>query len=412
MRSLTIFLTFFFIAVTSFAQVQYEKGYIIDKNNKRTECFIKNMDWKDNPSVITYKLTSSGSPVKGDATTVKEFAIGNTIKYVGANVKVDLLNKPTVGTQSELDPVWTRENLFLKVLLEGKAKLYGYKKDKVERFFYSFNDSLINPLTYKQIHKASTLIKNNDFRQQLWDKLRLPNTTWEVTKTVNYTENELKNYFKTYNGNFPEPIVERINVKSKKLYLNLRLTPGVNFSSADLTIAEGTDKEKYPNLKFNTKPSLRIGMEAELIIPFNNYKWGILFEPNFQSYKAEVAYGTEPTTIDYKSVEFPIGLRYYMNSYKESKFFVNALFIPSAAINFDSKIDYYSHKEIINDHPLTIETVGNMALGVGYVHKKFSLEARYFTSKNIIKSYNYDVADYNRFAFILGYKFLSKSFKK
>lgn len=405
MRSLTTVLILFFITTLSYAQVQYEKGYIIDKNNKRVDCYIKNMDWNDNPSSVTYKLSPSASPVKGDATTIKEFAIGNTLKYVGTNVKVDLLNKPTVGTPSELDPVWTRADLFLKVLLEGKAKLYGYKKDKVERFFYSLNDSLINPLTYKQIHKASTIIRNNDFRQQLWDKVRLPNTTWEVTKTVNYTENELKNYFKTYNGNFPEPIVEPISIKSKKLYLNLKLTPGVNFSSARMTVLE---RDVRPELTFESKAGVRVGLEAELVIPFNQYRWGILFEPNYQSYSSEVEYGTKPTTFDYKALELPIGLRYYIKASDNSTVFLNGFYVPGMAMN--SNVEYYSLGP--NDKTIKIEPASNWAIGGGLTHNRFSLEARYYTSKDITKSTSATSDSYNRFALIFGYKFLSKNLKK
>lgn len=405
MRSITTFLIFFFIAITSFGQILFEKGYIIDKNNKRIECYIKNMDWKDNPVEVTYKLHPTDSPIKGDATTVKEFAVGNTFKYVGANVKVDLLNKPTVGTLSELDPVWTRANLFLKVLLEGKAKLYGYKKDKVERFFYSLSDSLITPLTYKQIHKASTIIRNNDFRQQLWDKVRLPKTTWEVTKTVNYTEGELKNYFKTYNGNFPEPIIETISVKKDKIYLNLKLTPGVNFSSAKMTVLE---RDVHPQLTFGSKSGIRLGLEAELVIPFNQYKWGILFEPNYQTYSSEVEYGTKPTTFDYKSLEFPIGLRYYIHVSDNTKAFLNGFYVPEVAMN--SKVDYYSLGP--NDKTIKIDPSSSMAIGGGLAHNKFSLEARYYTNKDLTKSTSATLDSYNRFAIILGYKFMSKNLKQ
>lgn len=405
MRSITTYLILFFMASITYGQIQYEKGYIIDKNNKRVECFIKNMDWKDNPTEVTYKLNPSGSPIKGDPTTIKEFAIGNTFKYVGTNVKVDLLNKPTVGTPSELDPVWTRADLFLKVLLEGKANLYGYKNGKVERFFYSLSDTLITPLTYKQIHKASTIIKNNDFRQQLWDKVRLPKTTWEVTKTVNYTEQELKNYFKTYNGNFEVPIVETKPV-AKKLYINLRLTPGVNFSSTELTVVERDDR---PTLTFDSKVGVRLGVEAELNIPFDHYRWGILFEPTFQSYKSEAAFAAKPSAISYSTVEFPIGLRYYVYLSDQSKVFINGVYVPGAALNMGSKIEFYSIDQ--SDREMDIETASNLAIGAGYQHQKFSIEARYFTKKDILNNHNFEFADYNRFAIILGYKFMSKNLK-
>lgn len=407
MRSITTFLILFFVATITYGQIQFEKGYIIDKDNKRVECYIKNMDWKDNPTEITYKLTPSSSPVKGDATTIKEFAIDNTFKYVGANVKVDLLDKPTVGTQSELDPVWTRENLFLKVLLEGKADLYGFQKGKVQRYFYSLSDTIINPLIYKQIHKASTIIKNNDFRQQLWDKVRLPKTTWEITKTVNYTERELKNYFKTYNGNFEEPIVE-IKPVAKKLYFNLKLTPGVNFSSADLNVIE---RDNRPELTFDSKLGLRLGVEAELNIPFDHYRWGILFEPTFQSYKSEAAYAEKPTTISYNTVEFPIGLRYYVYVSDQSKIFINGFYVPRAAINMNSTIDYFSLEQSDREG-LEIETSSNVALGAGFQYQKFSVEARYFTSKDILNNHNFEFSDYNRFAIILGYRFMNKNLKK
>jgi len=407
MRSFSAFIILFFIASISFAQIQFEKGYIITKDNKRVEGFIKNMNWKDNPTEISYKIKPSDKPIKADVTNIKEFALDHNFKYVSANVKVDLVNKPTVGTQNELDPVWTKANLFLKVILEGKATLYQYKIGKVERYFYSLSDSVINFLTYKQIHKASTLIKNNDFRQQLWDRLRLPKSTWEMMKTIDYNETELKEYFKVYNGSFPEPIVEAKG-QPKKLYFNLKATPGVNFSSANLSVDEVGEED--PKLNFGSKAGLRFGLEAELIIPFNNYRWGILFEPTFQSYKSDAAFATKPTTISYNTIEFPIGLRYYIYVTDNSKVFFNAFYIPSSAINMDSKIQYYSISQA--DRPkITIETASNYALGAGYEFSKFSVEARYYTQKDILNNHNFESADYNRFSFILGYKFMKKRFK-
>ena len=371
------------------------------------ECLVKNMDWKDNPSEVSYKLTPSGKPVKGDAASIREFGIGDNYKFIGANVKVDLLNKPNEGSSNELDPVWTRENLFLKVILEGKATLYQYNIGKVERFFYSVNDSTITPLTYKQIHKASTLIKNNDFRQQLWDKVRLPKTTWEMMKTVDYNVAELKDYFKVYNGNFEEPIKEA-KTPAKKLYLNLKAAPGVNFSSATMSVNEGMGENSH--LSFDAKAGLRLGLEAELIIPFNHYRWGILFEPSYQSYKSEANFAAKPSTISFSTVEFPIGLRYYVYVNDNAKVFFNGFYVPSAAMNMDSKIEFYSAEKF--DRPnITIETASNFALGAGYEFKKFSLEARYYTQKDILNNHNFEFADYNRLAVILGYKFMKKNLR-
>lgn len=404
MRSCIAFIILFFFTTITFGQIQYDKGYVITKENKRLDCLIKNLYWEENPVNFQYKLKKSDKPIEGNLTTIKEFGIDNNCRYVNGNVAADLSNKPTMGVRDKLTIVLTKQNLFLKVLLDGKATLYGYKKDKVERFFYSTNDSVIHFLTFKQIHERNTLIKNTDFRQQLWDRLRIPKTTYETLKTVAYTEHDLKEYFKSYNGNFEEPITEIITPKKMKIF-NLKLTPGVNLSSADLTVIE---REGQPELTFDSKPGIRLGVEAELALPFDKYRWGILVEPNFNAYSSEADNGQEKASISYKSVEFPIGLRYYVYINDDSRFYVNGFYIASAALNLNSKIEYQSFTQ--NDRVREIEPASNMAFGAGLDYKKFSIEARYHTKRDILSSYSFDFSDYNRFSIILGYRFLNKKF--
>ena len=93
------------------------------------------MDWKDNPFEFSYKINAAGAPLKGDLTSVREFEIYNCCKYVNATVKIDRLTKAPAGVKNELAPVWIKENLFLKVLLEGKAKLYGYEGGKIKQYY-------------------------------------------------------------------------------------------------------------------------------------------------------------------------------------------------------------------------------------------------------------------------------------
>lgn len=42
------------------AQIRFEPGYFIDTANQKTECFIKNVDWKNNPTRFDYKLSENG----------------------------------------------------------------------------------------------------------------------------------------------------------------------------------------------------------------------------------------------------------------------------------------------------------------------------------------------------------------
>ncbi len=42
--------------ISCFSQIKYERGYFIDNNDKKTQCFILNDEPKDNPTKIKYKL--------------------------------------------------------------------------------------------------------------------------------------------------------------------------------------------------------------------------------------------------------------------------------------------------------------------------------------------------------------------
>jgi len=43
-------------ACFTYSQINYEAGYFIDNNGKKTECLIKNVAWKNSPLNFEYKL--------------------------------------------------------------------------------------------------------------------------------------------------------------------------------------------------------------------------------------------------------------------------------------------------------------------------------------------------------------------
>lgn len=412
MKLVTTFLTLLFIVNVSFGQIKFEKGYFIDRDNQRIECFIKNLDWKDNPRDFSFKRSESASPEKVNLNTIREFGINDCCKFIYANVKIDRSTTPVPGVKDQTASVFTRENLFLKVLLEGKASLFGYTDGKIQRFYYTLNDTVIIPLIYKEVHNGSEILKNVDFRQQLLEKLKNPNYSQDQVKRINYTLVELKAFFKSYNESLGVSVVEQVSQK-KKSYFNLKITPGMNSSSASLTAVE---RKQRPQLSFGSKQSFRIGLEAELILPINNYRWGILFEPAFQAYKADAIGDNATASLSYQSVEFPIGLRYHFYLNDDSRLFLNGFYVPGFGVNMNSELDY----DFINPEPesnpegpvtLKVSPSGNLAFGAGFEFKQFSLEARYYTQKELFSVSRIESSEYNRFSVILGYKFMQSKLK-
>ena len=411
MKTLTTLLLLTIFSFASFGQMEFEKGYLITTGNQRKDCLIKNEEWKNNPSEFTYKLTETATPETGNLKSVQEFGITNTCKYVNANVKIDLQTKPAVSAKNEVIPVWSRERLFLKVLLEGKAKLYSYDAGKLKRFFYSLKDTSIIQLTYLEAYVNSTLIKNTGYQQQLWSGVKEPMATMTSIKAINYNEKDLTKYFKDYNNSFGGNTAELAQSK-RKSYFNLKLTPGLNSSGVDMNTVVSSSNHLQDAISFDNKLNFRMGLEAELILPFNKYHWGILFEPTYQSFSGEATGTYGPSTIDYKAIEFPIGLRYYFPVNQNVKVFLDGFLIPGFGINMNSNVSYYYFDANQADiKKVDIKSASSTSLGAGVEYKRLSLEARYYNKRNLLSSTPTEYADYSRFSVILGYKFMKKKFK-
>ena len=47
-----------FASLFTYSQIRFEKGYFITNTGEHYEVLIKNVDWKNNPSAIDYKLNA------------------------------------------------------------------------------------------------------------------------------------------------------------------------------------------------------------------------------------------------------------------------------------------------------------------------------------------------------------------
>jgi hypothetical protein len=151
------------------------------------------------------------------------------------------------------------------------------------------------------------------------------------------------------------------------------------------------------------------GLEAEFILPFHKNKWGIVFEPTYQNYRSinkrknvdNISGGLLIAKVKYSSVEIPISLRHYFFLNKKSKIFINASFILDVSSN--SSIEF-TRADDSSLERLDIVSRNNFGLGIGYKqNKRYSLEIRYKTAREILSNYSFWSSDYNTFSIIFGY---------
>ena len=398
----TTSILFFVIIITlkSFGQISFEKGYFIDNNNQRIECLIKNYDWKNNPTEIEFKTSTIPEPQKTDNASIKEFGIIGYSKFVRVKTSIDRSSTDASNLSSQSSPEWSEELLFLKVLVEGKASLFTYVEGDLSLFLYSLNDSIVKQLIYKlyfsmdsTFTSANKVCINNRFRQQLWIDMRCPDETMSSLESLQYNTNMLKHYFIKFNQCNGYSYSE-YNKKGKAFHL--KLTPGINFSALSLTNVANS----FRSTDFGNKTGFRIGLEGEYTLPFNKNKWGILFEPTFQYFKATGENSNGSTSINYKSLEFPIGLRHYFFLNNTIKLFINGFYIPAISPDFHSIFKSGSSPAALLD----INSRGSIAIGGGIGLTKLNAEIRYYSNRQLIREYRSWITNYQRFSMIIGYK--------
>lgn len=398
MKRTLLLLTISLLSFNLYSQIQFEKGYFIDNNGNKTECLIKNYDWRNNPLEIEYKISEKDQPIIANIKDIAEFGVANNLKYIRFFGKIDKSTESLDLMSTEKNPVFNEKELFLKVLVDGKASLYMYEEAKFVKFFFKSEDTDIEQLIFKSYKVTDDKVAvNNQFKQQLLFALNCKGISMQNLETLQYKRNELVSIFVKYNDCL-NSIVRNYELKQKRDLFNLTIRPGYKKSSLSVDHIYLDQKD----VNFDNQFDARFGIEVEFIFPFNKNKWSIILEPTYQSFKSANDAKLIPhaaiadfAEIDYTSIEIPIGIRHYLFLNKNSKFFVNGSIVLD--ISNDSKI-YYK-----NSADQEIDSKVSMAYGFGYNYlNRYSVELRN-TSRNILSIRNYSNPNYKSLSIILGY---------
>lgn len=377
-------------SINSYAQAIFESGYFIKNNGQRTLCLIRNDDWINTPSQIKYKLSESSETESIAITELNEFRIGSSTKFIKRNIEVD----ETTEISDFKNPTYKRKDVILRVLVEGKANLYSYSVGNQKIYFIKIDDSEIQQLVYRKFRVSNNQIQHNQsFKQKLWTSLNSSCIKKEEIENLDYRENDLITVLKKYHScNNEEVIIFEKDNKGSKLGLSLR--PGIKHSSFSIN----NNRTNYQDANFGSKIGVRIGVEVEVLLGFQQNKWAIFTEPTYQYFKdQEPIVFNNTATLDYKSIELPIGVRRYFYLNENSKIFVNGALLLDFSGNSNIDFDNYG--------TLDIKTGFNFAFGLGVKHKnKYSLEFRYQTPRDIFFNYQHWSNENYSFSAIFGYK--------
>lgn len=404
-----ISLLIFLFSLNCFSQSKFENGYIITNNGEKIKCQINNLDWKYNPTKFEYKLLNSDEVLIGRINNIKEFGIENKEKFKRFTVEIDRSSNITNRLSTSREPNFNSETLYLKIIIDGTIKLYVYNDDNLIRYFTSHNSNIPKQLIYKKYLRPNRqnggekVYENNDFQKQLDTLINCKSITYNELQNIKYKLKDLVNILSLNSNCNNTNEINYTNAFEKKGEFNFKIKVGQNSSKMNYSFGDNS----FRNVEFDKESSLRYGIEFEYVLPFNNKKWSIIVDPNYQKYETqkEIIYNisvignsTTNAKIKYSSIELPIGFRHYMYLNDSSSIFLNV----SMVFDFESKNQYLDY-ETASLQDIEIESGQNFAFGVGYRYKSLNLELRQFTKRKLSNILSIDF-DYTTTAFIVGYK--------
>lgn len=364
-------------------QVRFEPGYFVDNSGVKTECLIRNYDWKNSPDQLEYKLLDVQDAQIRKIGEVKEFGVSNT-KYVRFTVEIDQSVDALVNISSNKDPEFKEETLFLTCLVEGCASLYQSPAHK--KFFMKVDSTEIVQLISKKYLLDNRVASNNAYKSQLYSNLSCSMITLEDCRNTRYTKSDLIKIINKYNDCKECSSITYQRIKSNETF-NIKIKPGLRTS----TLSKKNSENTTDNVDFGWNTKFCLGLEAEFVFPFNKNKWTFVIEPTYQAYNAKDPRPYHTNVVNYQSLEIPVGLRYYMFLGDQSKLFLSTSFVVFD-LPFNSNLG-----------ALEINSTRNFILGFGYnFHNRISGELRYSLPRGLLNRYVFYSTSYQSITFTLG----------
>lgn len=383
----------------SFAQKDnFYNGYIITNNGDSLHCEIKDEDWISTPAEFKYRFAGSQNIQIALLDSTREINAFGQFKYIRYTGNIDVSSGRMNELSTKRDPEFERKTVFLETLVEGKANLYFYSNSRYRRFFYKLDNGEITQLTYKKYESAQNVVSTNeDYKFQLLKELNCKFYTIDKYKYVEYRIRSLSNYFKEYNSCFGVTATSSVRNERKGI-INIYGRAGIG--SSNFRFNHRID----PLLKgsHGTQPYFSIGFGAEILIPKTDGVLYFLIEPSFQNHVSsggKVEPNNFKTTLEYRSMEVPIGLKLNFKINEKVSSYIKGLYSGNISMS-RSKITFSPQGYIMRVGP-----DANLEFGGGItLNKKYSAEFRFSTNRPILNNYPWYNSNFTTIELVLGYR--------
>lgn len=396
----------------------FQPGYFINNDGKKTTCLIDNAEAIINPHSFQYKLSQGGETKEKTIREVQVFEIlDSPYKFERAVVNLDISQDNLKEIDTKRQPNFRIDTLFLQVSIIGKASLYSYRSNKLpKRFFFSLDGKNIEPLIHKKYLIDETKIGINDrYKQQLLNNLECSSLSKEQISNSRYNQKSLNKIFAKYNSCKGDEF-ENFYKKRRKGIFNLAIKAGVNYSAIYFVQEYPFPNEQETDSYF----SPRVGIELEYIFPSLNNKFAVISYPSFQYSKTSnetLIYkeGSTPSNpdawageredllIDYSRIILPLGIRYYYLQGKSVNLYLQGAAALDILTNASKAYNLKNFNSDFNFEKTTANPYIDISTGVKF--KKMSLDVSY-SINNSMRNEDFNGNIKNSITLNFGYKIL------
>lgn len=400
-------MAFLCLIVTFCISAQDKNGYLIDRNNHRTEVLFKDADFTDY-TAIKYKISENDAYQAIDINNTIEYGIGDNFKFVRRTVKHDKLFTETATVK---EPTLEKETLFLSVIEEGAINLYAYFDKGRMKFFYEIKDSGDNAIQFIYRRYSAdnhNLKENNYFRNQLNDILKCETLQVGDFLNLKYKKEDFLKIFEKYNECKKQDSRVYENKSNKKLKLKYSILAGVYQSNFAVKFSGGKSEKE-------TKTTLGFGGEVAMVLP--SEKTEIFFRLEYENYSGKSRYSNNLTgtsrqennfLLESSFIDINVGARYNFILNNKNKIFIEGAI--GVITPFDDVVYSINFPEatggagnIVLKRTYSTKTTAYFNFGVGYTfNDKISVILRTDTNKDLFAE---DTTNFSRTGLGLKYIF-------
>lgn len=365
------------------AQRGFEFGYVVNNAGDSTQVLIIKPKGDKTPQEVQFYHARTGTIVTLPVTEVQSFGVPNKYRFERHRVDIDQSSQQRRNLSDHPFPEWQRDVLFLKVIVEGPGSLYQLNDGVSEQYFYTREDSPVEQLEFKNyIDRQNHVASYRRFEQQLLEDVACSGSHLLNVNKLRFSRYPLENYFRRFNECVDRPF--RVYYDKPDQVFFAKLTAGLVI--ADMRMFYEADEFHY-----GLTASLSLGLELEGKLPMAEKVFSILAEPRFQSFSAELR-EDETSAINYNFLEVPVGLRYYFETKRRIRPFIDAHYIPRISLDF-AKSSFAGQSLTPGD---------SFSYGGGVNWGWFSTAVRCYTSRDVVTEYSNMASTFQRVEVIVG----------